>query len=102
MRNWKSLKLREHEGKIIGVSDSKIFVFSFTGNLEWSFEAGNISEVGFGKKSIFWLGEQGEVNSWNFFENKISKIQLPEQLGKLDFFDSKWIGYVDGNIHIYR
>jgi hypothetical protein len=95
-------QLREHEGKIIGISENKIFVFSFTGNLEWSFEAENISEIGFREKSVFWIGEQGKVNFWNFFKNTQSTIQLPKLVAKLDCYNGNWIGYFKGNIHFYK
>lgn len=95
-------QLREYEGKIIGLSESKIFVFSFTGNLEWSFEVENISEIGFKEKSIFWLGEQGEVHFWEFLKNKKSKLQLPKSFEKLEYYDENWIGYFKGNVHFYK
>ncbi len=95
-------QLREYEGKIIGLSENKIFVFSFTGNLEWSFEAGNISEIGFKEKSVFWVGEQGAINFWDFFKNVKSTIQPPKPFEKVEFYNEKWIGYLKESIRVYR
>jgi hypothetical protein len=95
-------QLREHEGKIIGVSENKIFVFSFTGNLEWSFDIENISEIGFKEKSVFWIGDEQSIHFWNFFKNETNAIQVPAQFEKLAIYGRTWIAYFSGTIYSYK
>lgn len=94
-------QLREYEGKIIGISENQLFVFSFTGNLEWTYEAENISEIGFRKNSILWMNDNA-LFSWDFIKNDSSSEKLPQNFEKGFSSENSWFGYWENQLFLYK